>query len=299
MKNKINIYILLVSVVLVWGLSWPLNKLGLDYIPPYWFAAFRLIIGTFFMFLLAIYLKKMIIPTSKDLFLIFVLGALQVGFFILFINLGLAIQPSGTSAILAYTTPLWVMPLSIFFFKESNTLLKWLGFILGTIGVLFMLNPWAIDWTNNNTSLGVLFLMGASLVSAISILSARYMTWYHTPLELIPWQLLIGCIMLVIVAFLKHPNPTFEWNIISVGCLAYTAIFATALGFLGMIKLSKELPATVTSMGFLGVPVSGAIFSVVILHESFSVFNQIALLLIISGLICVVYGGNKSDSKQQ
>ena len=296
MKSKKHRYLLLLTVVLVWGLSWPLNKLGLDYIPPYWFAACRLIVGTFFMFLLTIFMKKLIIPTIKDLPLIVIIGTLQIGLFILFINLGLATEPSGTGAILVYTTPLWVMPLAIFFFKESNSPFKWLGFILGIIGLLFMLNPWAIDWTNHGTLVGISFLMGASFVSAISILSARYMTWYHTPLELIPWQLLIGCIMLVTVAFIKLPNPTFEWNIVSIGCLGYTAIFSTALGFLGMTLLSKELPSTLTSMGFLGVPVSGAIFSVIILHESFSLCNQVAVLLIISGLICVVYGEKKSGS---
>ncbi len=292
-QNGYRTYVLLVAVVLAWGFSWPMNKLGLDFIPPYWFAAFRLIFGTISMFVLSFFLKKLIIPTKKDLPLIFVLGIFQIGFFILFINLGLVTESGGTAAILVYTTPLWVTPMAIFFFKEPSSFLKWLGFILGAIGVLFMLNPWEIDWTNSTTLLSVFFLLSASLSLAISILCARYMTWHSTPLELIPWQLLVGCVMLVIVALIGQPHPTVVWNLTSIICMAYTAVVATALGFLGMSKLSKELPATVTSIGFLGVPVSGVIFSVLLLHEKLDIFMTLAMLFIISGVVCVVYGNKK------
>ena len=294
--NRRNLYILLVAVALAWGLSWPLNKLGLDFIPPFWFAAFRLIFGTISMFLLVIYLKKLIIPTKQDLPLIFLIGIFQIGSFILFINLGLVAQSGGTAAILVYTTPLWVMPMAIFFFKEPSMFLKWLGFALGLIGVLFMLNPWEIDWRSGQILLSTFFLMSASLSCSISILCAKYMTWHHSPLELIPWQLLVGCVMLTIVALISQPHPTLQWNATSIICLAYTAVIATALGFLGMTKLSKELPATVTSIGFLGVPVSGVIFSVILLHETLDLFKILAMLFIISGLICVVWGGRKRRS---
>lgn len=289
-SSSYRIYTLMVTVVLLWGLSWPVNKLGLDFIPPFWFATWRLIIGTVAMFLLVIYLKRLIMPTPKDLPMILSLGIFQIGFFVLFINLGLAYQASGTAAILVYTTPLWVMPMAIFFFKESSTFLKWLGFFLGIIGVLLMLNPWEMDWTNSNTLLGVIFLIGASLSLSISILCAKYMTWHHPPLELIPWQLLIGSIMLFIVALIFHPHPTSLWNLTSSLCIAYTAIFATAFGFWGMTKLSKELPATITSICFLGVPVSGVIFSAVVLHERIDLFMILAMLFITVGLICVVCG---------
>ena len=292
-NNSQRIYSFLVIVVLVWGLSWPVNKLGLDFIPPFWFAALRLIVGTLTMFIVVIYLKKLIIPTRKDLPLIFSMGIFQIGLFILLINLGLAGESSGRAAILVYTTPLWVMPMAIYFFKEHSSPLKWLGFISGLIGVLFMLNPWEMDWSNHNTLIGTFFLMSASLSFSIAILCAKYMTWHHTPLELVPWQLLVGSIMLTIVALMLQPHPTLTVNLTSSLCILYTAVFSTAFGFLGASKLCKELPATVTSIGFLGVPVSGVIFSIILLHESIDLFKVLAMLFIIFGVICVVYGEKK------
>src|SRR3990167_3009059 len=289
-----GIYFLLVIVVLAWGLSWPANKAGLEYVPPLWFAALRLTYATIAMFILAAYIKKLILPTLKDLPMIISLGVFQIGLFILFINLGLDVQPAGSSAILVYTTPLWVMPMAIFFFKEPNSSLKWLGFILGLVGVLIMLNPRAIDWTSSRIILGTIFLFGASLSFSISILCARYMTWHHTPLELISWQLLVGAVMVLIVALILQPNPSLQWNLTTGVTLTYTAVFATALGFLGMSKLSKELPSTLTSIAFLGVPVSGVLFSVILLHEALELYMVIAMLFIILGLLCVVWGEGKA-----
>ena len=247
------------------------------------------------MFLISLVLKKLIIPTRNDLPMMFMLGFFQIGLFILMINLALTLESSGTAAILVYTTPLWVMPLSIFFFKEASTLLKWLGFLLGIVGVLFMLNPTEINWSNANTLLALFYLMSASLSLSISILCARYMTWHHTPLELIPWQLLVGSILLIIVALIKEPSPHLDWNLTSSLCIGYTGVLSTAFGFLGMSKVSKELPATLTSIGFLGVPVSGVIFSVILLHETVGLYKIFAMLFITLGVICVICGEKKTE----
>lgn len=288
-----GIYFLLIIVVLAWGLSWPANKAGLNYISPLWFASLRLIIATLAMFILTASLKKLIMPNLKDLPLIVSLGVFQIGLFILFINLGLAVEEAGTSAILVYTTPLWVMPVATFFFKEPNNSLKWLGFTLGMIGVVIMLNPWEVDWTNSNTQVGILFLMSASLSFSISILCARYMTWRRTPLELIFWQLLVSSCIVVTVAVIREPQPNLQWNLTSIICIAYTAIIATALGFLGMTKLSKDLPSSVTSIGFLGVPISGVLFSVLLLNEPLEFHMIMAMIFITLGLVCVIWGERK------
>lgn len=289
-----DIYILF-SIIILLGLGWPINKLGLEDIPPFWFAALRLVIATVCMFFAILCMKKLIIPRVNDLPLLFSLSFFQIGLFVLFINLGLNIEPSGSSAVLVYTTPIWVTPLAIFIFKEKNSWLKWLGFTLGILGIALMLNPKEINWSNVNVIYSTFFLLGASFAFSISILCAKYMKWYHTPLELIPWQLLIACIFLVTMAFLLSPHPKILLNIQSVFCLLYTGIFPTALGFLGMSKVSKELPATLTSIGFLGVPVSGMLFSMLMMHEPIDIYITLAMVLIIMGVICVVFGDAKKS----
>ncbi len=285
-----KLYLIFVVVILIWGLGWPINKIGLQYIPPFWYASGRLVFGTLSMFIIGLYLRKLIIPTTQDLPLLLTLGIFQNGLFILFLNLALTNIESGTAAILVYTTPIWVTPIAILYFKERNSIFKWLGILLGIIGILCMLNPSAIDWSKDQTKIGVLYLLLAAFTVSIGILCAKYLKWYHTPIELAPWQLLIGSIIILIVAVIVEPYPVLEWNLTSTLSLGFTSIFATALGFLGIAYVSKTLPATVSSISLLAVPVSGVIFSALILNEAIQPFKIYAMLFISAGVISMMIG---------
>jgi len=286
--SRLQLNLILLAVTLAWGLSWPANKVGLAYIPPLWFAALRLVIGTIAMFVLVFCLKKLSLPSRKDLPIIFVMGIFQIGLFLIFMNIGLDVQSAGHAAVLVYTTPLWIMPIAIFVFGEPNTRRRWTGLALGCIGVAIMLSPWEIDWTNPQVLIGTTFLMGASFSLSISILCARHMTWYSEPLALVPWQLLVGTLIVLPIALILHPHPTLQWTMSATISMTYTSVIASALGFWGMAVVSKELPSSIASIGFLGVPVSGIVFSVLFFHESVGLLMLLAITLIVTGILYII-----------
>lgn len=294
--TPVKIYILLFSVILIWGISWPINKIGLQYVSPLWFAAMRLSVGAVTMFIVVFALKKLKIPTRKDIPLLLVIGVLQVAIFMLCINVGLKHVNAGRSAILVYTTPLWVMPLAILFFKEKASLGKWLGFFLGIGGILILFNPAEIDWSSHEVWLGNGILLGASFVWAISMLCTRNMHWHHSPLQLIPWQLAIGAILLWIYAFSMDSFNLLTWHLHSIEAVIFTGVFATAFAYWGAIVISKELPSITASLSFLGVPVCGLIFAAFILGEPITPSILLAMLAILAGIACVALSGKRSKT---
>lgn len=286
---------LLIIIVLVWGLSWPVNKIALQFVPPIWFAALRLIVGFFSFSLVVIFVKKWKFPRRRDLPIILTVGLLQVGLFMALINVGLIYVDAGRSAILVYTTPIWVMPLTILFFKEKINYLKWIGFCLGMFGVVILFNPHAFSWADHSAVLGNGILLLASLCWAISILCARHMKWHRTPFELLPWQLIVGVIAVVLIAMFLQPHPQIQWNMTVVTTLAYTGIIATGFAYWGIIVISKELPSVTVSLSLLGVPVSALAFSVILLDEKISLSILIAMMSIVMGLVFVALGGRKQS----
>ena len=86
----------------------------------YGFAAFRLIIGTVSMFFVVGLLGKFIVPDKQDLKIIFSIGFLQIALFMVFITIGLYYVDAGRSAVLVYTTPLWVVPISVLVFQRKT-----------------------------------------------------------------------------------------------------------------------------------------------------------------------------------
>lgn len=290
-----KIYFVFLAIILIWGFSWPMNKIGIQYMHPIWFAALRLIIGTLSMFILVGMLGKLFLPTRKDMSIILTIGLLQMGLFTTLINLGLNYVDAGRSAILTYTTPLWVMPLAILFFNEKASYLKWLGFILGMAGVIVLFNPWSIDWSRHDVLMGNGMLLLAALSLAISMICARNIRWTRSPLELLPWQLLVGTIPVSLLAAYSQPHPIIEWNDMSIVTLAYTGFLGTAMGNWAATVVSKGLPSITVSLGFLGVPISGLLFSTLILDEAITSSIQIALIFIPTGIICVALG-NRDNS---
>lgn len=287
MKINARILGLFVFIVLSWATAWPINKIGLDYISPLWFTCLRLIIATITMMGLVILLKKFSWPRKEDLPLIFIIGLLQISFYILLTNMGLAYCPAGHSTLLAYTTPLWVMPCAILLFNEQHTALKWLGLVLGMGGLVVLLSPWELDWTNKKIVLGNMMLLLASLMWAISILCTRYMRWTKSPLELIPWQLLIGTIPVLLYAGFKEPIIIVNWSTPLLLSLLYTGILVTGISYWLCVIVNKELPTITLSLGFLIVPVISLILSAIFLHENITAYTMSAMMLILAGTVCV------------
>ena len=282
-----HVYTLFISVILIWGLSWPMNKMGMQFIPAIWFATFRLVIATLTMFILVGGLRRLVIPTRRDLPLILSIGIFQMGLFTLLINIGLFYVDAGRSAILTYTTPFWVLPIAVLFFNEKLSPLKLLGFILGIIGVIALFSPWSIDWRDSEQLLGNGLLLLAAVSFGIALLCARNMQWHRPALELLPWQLLVGTIPVLGIAVLFDPNPIIQLNSTAILTLMYTAVLATAVANCCSTIVSRELPSVTVSIGFLGVPMSGLLFSTLILNEPITTAIKIAMFFIPAGLLCV------------
>lgn len=288
-KNKspeYQVYLLMLALIFVWGLSWPISKIGLQYMSPVWLSAFRLMIGTLTMFSIVSVLNKFILPNIKDLKIIVVIGLIQIGIFMLLLNVGLSYVDAGRAAILVYTTPIWVAPISIFIFKENATLIKWLGVFFGLAGIVTLFNPFTINWHNPNEIVGNAILLLAALCWSIAILCARHMYWTRSPIELISWQLLVGTIPVILLALIIEPHPHIVWNHTLLCSLFYNGILGTGFAYFGTIVISKKLPPITTSLGLLGVPLLGLIFSAIILHEIINISDVVAMIFILIGLVC-------------
>jgi drug/metabolite transporter (DMT)-like permease len=279
---------LFIFIIFTWGFAWPVNKIGLAYLSPAWYTALRLIIGTVTMMTIVFCMGKLSIPDKRDLPLIAIIGLLQISVYILLANIGLKYLPPGRSSMLAYTTPLWVMPAATIFFHEKSGWVRWLGFGFGVTGLMILLSPWQINWLDHHNLFGAGMLLLASLCWAISMLCTRYMKWHKSPLELIPWQLLVGTIPILGLAWIDQPSLHIQWTLPLVITLLYTGALVTGFSYLSGVVINRELPTIVVSLGFLLVPVVSLLVSAIALHESITLPTIIAMSLIIAGIGCVV-----------
>jgi drug/metabolite transporter (DMT)-like permease len=274
-------------LVLIWGSNWPIMKLGLHHIQPLWFAAGRLALGTTTMMALLAALGRLRLPPRADWPVMFSLGLLNTGLFVALTNLALMVVPAGRSAILAYTTPLWVAPGAALFLGEKLSPGRLAGVLLGLGGVVVLFNPIGFDWSDKSAVTGNALLLIAALLWAASILHVRRHRWQATPLDLTPWQLLVGFIPVVTLAALVEGAPRPDGSAELAWTMAYNGTLATGLAFWAMVTVNRLLPALTVSLAFLCVPAGGLVFSALLLGEGLSLTNMGGLLLIVAGVATV------------
>lgn len=283
-------YSLLIGVILSWAVAWPVSKIGLQYMPPIWYALTRLGIGFIVIFLLLVVRGKIVFPKRQDWPMILVISFLQMASFLIFLNGGLLFVDAGRSTILVQSAPFFILPITVIWFQEKMTPLKLLGIILGLTGVLILFNPWSFNWHNTHTVIGNGLLLLAALCWAIAMIYIRYGKWHSSSLSLLPWQLLLAFFFVVISAIFIEPQPKIIWNTPLILTVLYNGILTTGFGYAAIIFVSQRLPVGTTSLLLLGVPVIALLLSAWWLGEPLTGSIITAMLFIVSGLGCVILG---------
>lgn len=283
--------ILLALLVLIWGGNWPIMKIGLAHIQPLWFCAFRLALGVVSMVIILVPLGRLRLPPRGDWPVLMSLGLLNMALFMVLSNLALLVVPAGRSAILAYTTPLWVAPGAALFLGEKLTGGRMAGVLLGLGGIVVLFNPLSFDWGNHDAVVGNLMLLAAALVWAAAILHVRGHRWCSSPLDLAPWQMVIGLVPVAAAAALIEGAPRPDGSFELVWTLVYNGTLATAFAFWAAVTVNRLLPALTVSLSFLCVPAGGLVFSALMLGEGLSLTNVAGLVLIAGGVGVVALVG--------
>jgi drug/metabolite transporter (DMT)-like permease len=276
---------LLVLIVVLWGISWPVMKYGLHYVPPLTFGALRMTLGTMIISVAAAACGQWRVPLREDWPLVLAVGLLQMAAFTGLVQIGLQYVPAGRSSILAYTTPLWVLPLAVWRLREPLTRLRLLGVTVGLTGVLVLFNPFHFDWGDIHVVFGNGALLLAALLWALMIVKVRGYRWRSSPLALAPWQMGIAALALWPLAYVFEDFGQIRWGGPLVLVLLYNGPVTTAFCFWAMINVTRSLPAITTSLASLGVPLIGSLLSLVMLGEVPTPSEVFGFALILLGVV--------------
>jgi drug/metabolite transporter (DMT)-like permease len=276
--------LLLLTVVLAWGLTWPVNKLVLLTVPPLWAVALRVAIATVALFALGLARGRLALPPRADLPVVFSITLLHMVGFTVLTSFGLQAIPAGRSVVLAYTTPLWVTPGARLFLGEPLTGRRVLGTLVGLAGLALLFNPLAFDWSSPRAVLGNGLILAGALLWAGSILHTRGHRWQTTPFALIPWQTLLSTALLVALSLTFEGVPALTWTPELLALLLYGGLAGTAVPYWALTMATRRLPATTISLGLLATPVVSIAIATLWLREALSLSLLASVALILGGI---------------
>ena len=273
---------LLGLLVAIWAVSWPVIKIGVSVVPPIWYASLRYLIATSCLFALVAARGELAVPSSRDWRLVVVSGVFQMAAYSAFTGLALTILPPGRASVLAFSTPLWVVPLAAWWLREPVSRRSLCGVALGLLGVLIIASP-ALQRHGGGQFASYAMLMSAAAAWAISIVFVRAHRFDSSALALAPWQALVATALLApLAALIEGPPPALEWR--GVASLAYVGPVATAFAYWAVVEVGRQLRASTISMALLATPSLGLLISALTLGERVSGSLATGVLLVGAGI---------------
>jgi drug/metabolite transporter (DMT)-like permease len=283
-------WLLLVGLVVVWGSHWVVVKVGLETIPPFTYGVLRLLGGMLVLALLMGAGGRLRRPPRADWPIVVSYGLLAVGLGIAMMNLALPYIPAGRSSILAYTIPLWVVPVMAVVGRVLPTKAEVIGLLLGLSGLVLLLNPAAIDWASEGALLGSLLLVVGAFGAAIALVHVRMHPWRGTPFDSQIWQLLVALLpMLVLMLLLERDRlGEIRWDLPTALAVLYSGPLATAFAFWASQMIVRALGPLTTGIGYLGAPAVGVVAGILVLGESVGLLDVAGIAVTVAAIVMVL-----------
>lgn len=250
----------LLAMVVIWGYSWVVMKIGLRHANPFDFSAMRVGIGAALLFaIVAARGRSLWLPDYRMAVL---LGVLQVGAFVALSQLALVQAGPGKTSVLVFTMPFWMILFAHFIVRERMRGAQWLAVALAFAGLMLIVAPWRLS-----SLAGSLFAVAAGALWAITaVLSKKWPIAATDPLLFSAWQLLFGFVVLAVLAILFAPEPV-RWNFELAWTLAFSSLLATGIGWWLWTYVLAHTPAGIAGLNSLGIPVIAVVSSALQLGE--------------------------------
>lgn len=263
-----------------WGFNWPIMKVVIAEIPRWIFRGDSILLASVGLFGIAWFSGQSLqVPAGRWRQLLAMAACNIVGWN-MFAIYGVSLLPSGRAAILGYTMPIWSALLSVWFLDDRLTRRRWVGLILGMSGMALLIGTEFKQL--GSAPLGVIFMLVAAIFWA-----AGLVIYKRDPLPmpisvLTAWQALLGGIP---IALSGHVLESVEWSRVSFWPMFgfwYNVFIGLLFCYWAWNKLVQMVPAAVTSLGSLIVPVVGVFSGMIFLNEAprWQDFAALALVLI-------------------
>ncbi|MDK9702881.1 MAG: DMT family transporter [Sulfuritalea sp.] len=278
--------VLLGLLSLGWGFNWPIMKVVITEIPRLMFRGDCMVLASFGLFAIAWFSGQSLkVPAGRWPQLIALASCNIVGWNI-FAIYGVSMLPSGRAAILGYTMPLWSALLSVWFLNEPLTRRRLIGLLLGMSGMALLIGTELEKL--GSAPVGVLLMIVAAIFWAAGLVIYKANPLPMPITSLTAWQALLGGVPMALAG---HALDSVEWGRVSFWPMFgfwYNVFIGLLFCYWAWNKLVQMVPASVSSLGSLIIPVVGVFSGMIFLKEAPHWQDFAALVLVLAAIASVL-----------
>ena len=293
-KENFRAYVAWVAICLIWGTTYLAIRIGVQDFPPVLFAGFRwLIAGPILIIILK--LRGYELPSLKDIKHLAVVGILLLGF-----GNGLVVfaeqwVPSGLTALLISTDPLWIVGIESLLPSGPRLNLKIVvGVLLGLTGVTLIFGSNLSAIVNTQYLVGILGLMFCVFCWSTGTLYSKYKKVSVHPLMGAAVQMTIAGIGLSLLGVSIGESSYLHLTQNGVFSFLYLLVFGSFIAYGSYMYAVANLPVSFVSTYAYINPVIALFLGWLILDEKLNYTIIIGAIIILISVYIVKKG---SDSR--
>lgn len=273
---------LLGALALFWGTNWPIMKIVLLEWNVWHFRTVCLVVGSASLLALGMMLRLPLRVPRHEWGRLAAASLFNITGWHIFSGFGVSLLPSGRASIIGYTMPLWVLPLSMWLLHEQMTRRKIAGLALGFAGLVLLIGDDLLRL--EQAPLGTLSMLAAAISWSIGIVIIKRWPVSLPTTVMTGWMMLVGAIPVLLGAVVFGGSEFHNLSARSWIALAYVIFVAMVFCHWAFIQIVTLLPATITGISSLTVPVVGVFSGMVMLGEQPGAAEWAALGLILGAL---------------
>ncbi len=282
------VYLLITVLCLVWGATWVVIKIGLEDSPPFMAATLRFIIAIVVLGVIVLAAKR---PHPKGRTMwwrMLAPGVLMYTIPYAAVYYAAPHIPAALNSVLFATFPFFVAILAHFYLpNERLDFLKLLGLTVGFLGIIVIFHDGLSIPNPRVIPAMVVALLSPAAASIASVWLKKYLTKVDSVTATF-WQMGIGVIFLLPMAFGWEDLADFHWTFTTVGAAAFLGIFGSAMTFVIYLHLLKTQEATRLSLIAFVTPIVTVILGWIVLGERLGLETLLGGALVLLGVYCVL-----------
>lgn len=200
--------------------------------------------------------------------------------------LGLERTYASRGVLISNLLPFFVLFLSHRFIPgERITMKKLWGILLGFSGVatMFAGNP----GFSGSIHGGDLLILAAVIVWSGNVVYTKRIINNFLPFHLVIYPMMVAAPLFLVAGFLWDGAMLFNLNAAVIGAYIYQSLVSAAFGFVAWSTLLKRFGASTLHAFIFIMPISGVVFSGLILHEPITPNLIVAMILIATGILMI------------
>jgi drug/metabolite transporter (DMT)-like permease len=269
--------------VVIWSSTWVAIKIGLEDVPPLLSAGVRFAIAGAGLLILARILGRRL---NTDAILAGILALLPFAGAYGLIYWGEQYVPSGLAAVLFGVMPLYSATIASVALADEPLrarLVAGIAVAIGGLAIAFgeSLALGDAEWALLAASACAI----APLCAAIGNVSIKRRGQRLDPIVLNGWAMLAGGALLLVTSAPTEDWAQAAWTAQSLGSIAYLAIIGSAVPFVTLTILLRQLPAVTVSYITLLLPFGALAFGAAVYNEHVTIAALGGALLVASGLL--------------